>query len=503
MSVPYTWAIEMKLASVWTDVTRDVIKRDKSVNMRSIINGQLPTNVLPDIGTLSYWMDNSEANSGGKLGYYSLDHADCRAGFAEDTETRIKFVYDGVTKYFLHSWIDQAEPTAGQFRERHAYVHASNYIQKLVTNRTKRIPVQQNKRFDQLFDTIIDNCPIAPLNTSYDVDPSSSSLALHLQRDEETALSNALQKVLQSTGARAYILGDATDGETLAYANRYNRSLTPLSATFNNSMSNVKVVRKSQKTYDHVKATLTPCEIDTSEIVLASLQGEVAIRPGEDFDVEMRLRDPAGNTRISGIDFIDPLVEDTDYKITAYSGSSGNDMNAAVTVTLTPGGNTSKVRIHNNSGTIAFCNFLKLRCKGIYPYDSIDFTFGSGTEREFALSLPYMSSVATARAIGQATLAYVTQDLPEVSGLEYYPDASDAFMDNFMTLDFGSRIGVIEEATGLNAEFIINGFDSVEINNGLLKCTYALAHPGVDNEVFILDDPVKGILDNTVYRLAA
>ncbi len=502
MTVSYTWAIELKLSGSWTDVTRDVIKRGKQISLGGGLKGQLPTDCVAGIGTLSFYLDNSEANSAGLLGYYSPEHANCRAGFLKDvTEARIKFVYGATTKYFLHSWVNIIEPASGQFRERVTYVQAVNYIQKLTKAKTLRIPVQQNKRFDQLIDTVVSNCPTSPLNTSYAVDPSTSILAMHLERDEKSTLINVIQKICQSTGGKFYIRGNATDGETLVYENRNSRSLVALSGTLDNTMSDMKVSWKAEKTYDAIKATINPYDVDVSEVVLFSLQGEISVRAGQTYSFDARLRDPAGNTRVSGMDFIDPLVADTDYKITAYSGSSNNDLNGSVTITLAEkGSNTVKVQIVNPTGVTAYINFLQLRGKGIYPYDVIDFNFGSG-DSVLNYSMPYMNNFATARAIAQSMYTRIVQDKPDVSGVKFYPDANATLMNYFMTLDIGSRIALIEEATGLNSEFFINGYD-VTINDGLLEVFWTVADATLDGGLFILDDATKGVLDNTTYVLA-
>ena len=501
MAVSWSWAIEMYLSAAWTNITRDVVKVD-SIRIKNGIMGNSVTDCVGDIGTLSFTLDNSQANSAGLLGYYAPGHANCRTGFGKNTLVRIKFVYGATTKYYKHGRIQVIDPVVGQFGERTTHVQATDFMEILSENKTTRVPIQENKRFDELISTLISNSPTAPLSSSYAVDPSSSELAFHLEKDESNTLMNVAQKICQSTMGKLYLRGNATNGETLVYENRYARALSTLVGTLNNSMSAMKAPWNSGETYGAVKATVMPFTVDPTQVVLASLESEISVRPGETVSVELRLRDPGGNSRISGFDFVDPLVADTDYRVSSVSGNEANDMNAAVTITIDAGSNSVQASITNSTGVVtAYVNLLQVRGRGVYPYDVIDFNFGTGS-RVLTYSMPYMSNTSTGRAIGEAVYNRVTREMASIDGVSFYPDANATLMGYFMNLDVGSRVALIETATGVSAEYFINGYE-IEIENGaLLKMTWVLVSAEADGELFILDDVVKGVLNNTTYLLA-
>jgi len=82
----------MYLGGFWVDITGDVRNSSPVVWKR----GRASTDVddlTANTGTLSFVLDNSQANSGAKLGYYSYGHADCRAGFGPGALTRLSITY--------------------------------------------------------------------------------------------------------------------------------------------------------------------------------------------------------------------------------------------------------------------------------------------------------------------------------------------------------------------------------------------------------------------------
>lgn len=501
MAMIWAWAIEMYLSGSWVDITRDVIKTS-DISIKGGIQGSSITDCVADVGSLAFVLDNSEANSGHKLGYYAPGHANCRTGFAKGARVRIKFTTEAATKYYLHGRVQTIEPTIGQFRERITAVHATDFMQVLVENKTTRLEIQQNKRYDQLIETLINNAPIAPLATNYAVDPSSAEMAFHLERDEATALMNVAQKICQSTMGRLYLRGDATGGETLVYESRYTRALASLAGTLDNTMTDMDITYNSDSMYGAVKASIYPYSVDTDVTGnLAQLGSEIAVDAGKSVTVELRLRDPIGNTRVSGFDFVDPLDSATDYRVSATPLSDADDMNSQISISLEIGSNTVMATITNNGVVKAYVNFLQVRCRGIYSYDVVDFNYGTGN-RTLNYAMPYQSNANLGRSIGQAIYNEASTDVPTVQAVTFYADTDAYTLGWLMNLDIGSRIALVEEATGLNDEFFINGYEIVIEDGVKIKVTWILTYANVGANFFILDDATQGVLDNTTYLLA-
>ena len=93
MSAPFTWILQMELNGTWVDVTGDVMG-DSPKTLSRGIDGTAVTDRVAKVGTFSFVLDNSTSNSGGLMGYYSLDNANCRSGFKIGTKVRWAITID-------------------------------------------------------------------------------------------------------------------------------------------------------------------------------------------------------------------------------------------------------------------------------------------------------------------------------------------------------------------------------------------------------------------------
>ena len=501
MTVSWSWAVEMYLSAAWTDVTRDVVKAEP-VHATRGIQGSGVKDLVALPGMFSFVLDNSQANSGAKLGYYSPGHANCRAGFGKGTRVRLKLVHSGASYYWWHGRIRTIEPMAGQFRERMTFVQAADYMQILSDFQLDKLAIQEDKRFDQLIDTAVDAVSTAPMATSYAVDPSTSEIAFHLEQDERTYIMTVLQKICQSTGGMLFVKGDATGGETLTYESRHTRALRALAGTLNNTMSDMKLRWEEREQYTKVRVLVYPVRTDDSNVVLASLAQEVEIGPLKSYKFNLRVRDPNGSARISGKTLVSPLVADTDYKVSSVSGG-GNDKNGSVTVGTPSGSNVISVTITNpDLDASVYVNHLQVRGLGIYPYDSQDQFAGSG-DRHFTYEMPYQASLTFAKAYATYLQGATSNDLPIISDVWFYADFSDVLMGYLHgDVEIGSRVLLQEAATGLDMEFFVNFIDLEIVNNGSqAKVGWTLA-PAETAQYFILDDTTYGVLDEPTIVLA-
>ena len=263
-------------------------------------------------------------------------------------------------------------------------------------------------------------------------------------------------------------------------------------------MSDMSVSWKQDKKYSKVKASITPYSVDDIPVILASLESEIPIRSGTTETIELRLHDPNGSERISGYDFVTPLVAGTHYNASAFSGTTNGDANAAITIVTTFGSNTVHAAITNNGGATAYLNTLDIMGKGIYPYDVIDFSYGSGNN-VLNYSMPYLNDANLGRSIGQVIYNRAILDVPEISGISFYADGSSALMQGFLNTDIGSKVKIIEAVAGVDMEGFLNGWDAVIENGTTLQVNWLFVPAESQGRYFTLDDAVKGVLDNTVY----
>ena len=246
MTATYTWTMEMQLSGVWTDVTADV-RSSAPVSVSRGIDGSGVTDRVAKVGTMSFALDNSTANSGGLLGYYSPDNTNVRAGYGIGTYTRLiietsmtitdetgddildedgvaLLVDGGYCKFY--GKISDVTPIAGAYKERYVSVMCVDYMNELLVHNMNKLAVQAAKRGDQLVGAVVGNLPTAPLSTSYATGPDTFAYALNDVQDERTSGMNAVQRVDQSGLSYTFVRGDVvpgTLGEALVWHSRNTR----------------------------------------------------------------------------------------------------------------------------------------------------------------------------------------------------------------------------------------------------------------------------------------
>lgn len=491
----------------WTDVGEDVL-REKTFQARRGMNGAGPTDRVASPGMLTVSMDNGESNSAGLLGYYAPEHANARVGFVEGMRMRLKLSSGGTTRYVFHGRAEKVQPSAGRYDERETQVQAADFMEQLAIQKLKRIPVQTGKRTDQLLALIVANLPIAPLNTDYDTAPETFAYALQSEQDEKTYAITAVQKAVQSDLGYAYVIGNDTDGETFVYESRQARQLNLTSKlTLDNEYATLQTKRGADAVYNDIHVPVTPTKVNAAATtVLATSLNEIQINAGESKRITMRFVDPSGaGQRISGIDLVAPEA-DTDWKFSSISGNNGNDLNANLTAAYASdgeGGNAADVIYTNTGGTTGYLQAgFQIRGKGVYQYDAQEATASDTDSRdrhgnhELSYSIPYQSDFNTAQDFCDVLLMRNKEVLTEVQNVSYYAEASDTLMAGALSVDIGDRITLIEEATGLEADFFVNGVQFDIVKGVSLKVTYVVERVKLLVPAGILDDAEFGLLDS-------
>jgi hypothetical protein len=473
-----TWDIQLYIGS-WTSVKEDTVLV-VPVEWSGGATSSDPVGVrIAGTGVLSFALDNSSSNSGGLQGYYSPGHTNCRAGFARGTKVRVSLTSGGTTRYWKFKIVD-AIPMPGIYRERYTSVTAVDYINELASRRVERIPVQTNVTSDTLYQALIDNLPAAPDNTDFGVGVDTFLYAFHDIQDERSTAYSVAQKVALSGLEYFYLTGDATDGETLVSESRHARLVrTTDEATFSNTM--VDMAYRQSIIYNIVRATVHPAYLDTSpETILATLQREIQIGAGATLDpIIFRYRDPDGaSSRIAGLDMQTP-VAGTDYNMSTYSGGTGNDLNANLSLTVDFGGNSASVTPENTGGTRGFINTLNLRGRGLYLYDPIDVVAEDSTSitangpNELSLNLAYCSNPS----VGQDFVDWLLsiwkdpQAPDEIESITFVANRNSTFMGYGCSLDVGSRVVISETVGGASNDFFANRVSRRIEPGNILKVT--------------------------------
>src|SRR5262245_8745037 len=126
---------------VWVDVTRDV-RADTPIRLEYGIQGTSPTDRVASTGTLTFSLDNSEANSQGPLGPCSPNPANVRAGFGLGIGVRLAITYDDVPRYKWRGTLDAIQPVPGIAGTRRVQCVAVDWMDEAAKARLVGLPTQ-------------------------------------------------------------------------------------------------------------------------------------------------------------------------------------------------------------------------------------------------------------------------------------------------------------------------------------------------------------------------
>lgn len=494
-----TRTVEAKLNGVdWTDISADILDVSPLIVRRGIF-GNSPTDRVAGIGDMRLLLNNSATNSGAKLGYYSPGHANVRSGFEIGLKVRIKFASGATTKTKLVGLATEIDPQFGIYKDRRTSVTVSDWMIIPSNYKLKTLAVQADKRPDQVLTTLKDALPIVPTSTDFDTDPDTYERSLHTERDESTSGRTVMQKLAQSSLSTIFVDGD----DTLVYQSRHGRvSNTTVSATLNDTMTNLRVKRASKDVKTTIKTVTYPVEVDDG-ITLYTAQRELEITPGGTMEFVARYTDPSGSgRRLTGTENHVTPVADTDYKASSTSGS-GNDMNGDLGITVTFGANTAKVELTNDGSSTMYINLFQLRGDGLFMYDPVEYLIEDETAQaiygDYVLTydMPYQDDPNKGKDFGDHLQDVYGAPKNKIEQVVFVANYNETLMGYALNVDVGDRVAIIESLTATNDEYFVNGVE-YRYFNGVLTVTWALA-PATGGEFWFLGIQGLSEIGETTY----
>lgn len=167
------------------------------------------------------------------------------------------------------------------------------------------------------------------------------------------------------------------------------------------------------------------------------------------------------NVSVPAIGVITPVAT-TDFLVNTQADGLGTNLTTNCTVTLTDFGDTAKLVITNNSGSLGYITFLRIRGDAIYELNAADVTYPSDLDtvskpRELVLDLPWQQDINVAVDISNVLGAFYASQHPmpnikidDQPVLQYGPDLFDIVTLTVEYLGLGGqsyRVGGIVEAT--------------------------------------------------------
>ena len=180
-----------------------------------------PLTRVADIGNLNFELNNSIANSGKTMGYYSPANSTAvRVGFALEAPVVLKLGVSGSTVYkYKRFYIYKIDPVPGPLGARRTMVTANDFMGRLANQNILKVPVQVNARTDQALATAIAQMPIPPLATSFQASPDVLPYIFD-DISVNTAFMTACQHLAMTDAGYIFCCADSTSGELFQSHNR-------------------------------------------------------------------------------------------------------------------------------------------------------------------------------------------------------------------------------------------------------------------------------------------
>ena len=471
MPVTATFTLDMQFSGstgAWTDVRPDVLT-SPGISISYGINGNGPEDRVADTGTMNFSLNNSVANSGGVVGYYSPIHANARSGFTIGIGTRLTIIYSGSTMYKSVGRIDDIVVVPGKFGPRSTSVTVVDWIDEAAKHKLKQIALQINVLANAAINTVVNNMTRKPSGSSLATAQMEYPYALDTAWDEETTALGEFQRIANSDLGFIFISGSggstgaASTGNILVFQDRRTR-LAPSAckASLNDTMVMLQPLRSRSDIYNHVKMTVHPRNVDTvTTTVLYSLFGKPTAPAGCTLILEGNYTDPTlRSQRVGGASMVTP-VETTDY--TMGTDENGTNLTTDFTVTASYGANTVRYELANAGSQNAIVSKLQARGAGIYDYSPYSLAFENATStasfgrNDLDLDLPYESHESVASSLGEYILGQLDDPFNQIEEISFIGNTSDALMKAGLQVEPGDLVTITETVTGINNEFFVNG----------------------------------------------
>lgn len=452
--------VEFELAGVgggWTDVTADVQRaphNDPPIADYGI-PGVGPADRTASTGTHTFTLQNHTP-----AGYYSLEHANKRAGFAIGIGVRLSYLI-GATRYYKSiGRLAVVVPSAGSTRPI-VKCTAVDWMDSAARYRLTSLAMQTNKRADELITSVVAAMPDQPVSVSYDT--GSETYVLSLDQTVEAAAE--LQKIVASEFGFLYLRGDTTGGGKLVFKSRTSRLVAGAAdaAFTDDEIQGLDVPYNRDEVLNVIRAVTHPRTQDgAATTVLYQLQSTPLVTAGDTVELAGDYTDPNQRAvRVSGKDMVAPVAT-TDYLMNSQADGLGSNLTANFTVTAAYTGNAVFYTITNNGAVDGYITFLRSRGRGIYDFspvtakaisqDSID-AYG---QQDADVDMPYQSDPTVGEAVaGFVRTRYSTPIGASTIKLQVIGSTA-ALLLQVIAREPGDRITITESQTGLDIAGFIN-----------------------------------------------
>lgn len=440
---------------VWTDITNRVIQ---TVSGKMGIHGNSLFDRIADVGTMKLILRNVNNE-------FTPGHINCREGFMLGVRFRFQVANSsGNYKTRFYGYV----PKDGITLDSNKYLSITSvtivdYIERLSSHKINFPTHATNKRINEVANLILANMNIQPLSTDFSTGESVFTSVFDTVKPHTIAMQELSKLVISELGF-LYLKQTDTSDEVLCIDSRYKRSGESVEAIFDNSFmdSSESYVKHY---YNKVSAIVYPRRIDETNVILYILQTPIYVPDGETVNITGRFVDPDQEAvSVAGIDMIQP-VSSTDFKAYENADETGADLTANFTVTATYGTNGAEFEIINTGAAAGYVTKLQARGHGVYTYRPTEYTVEKSSEitalgeSGVIVKMPYQDNPLSAQSFAKNLLELFYAKRMLIDEISVAANRSAELTDNFINLQVGSRIRIIDNISGHDADYYIQSIE--------------------------------------------
>lgn len=510
--------LEMKLNGTWVNITRDVVGR---ISCHYGIMRNDPTARVAGIGAIKFALNNTDKNSAGKMGYYTPGHSEARSGFDTGVQVRIVFELGGTTIEKFTGKIPPKgiSPETGRYGAPITTVIAYDWMEQAANYNLKNIGFEESLTLAEAVALIIDEIPEQPPGVIqyYDME-SVFPTVFDTVKSSTTALSEIAKLTLSEIGYfyltrhGLNVEGRFTRTNTINFLTRlpvplayceeistesgaviqteagqsicYNKQIK---AEFDNSQMHLDVAFGANL-YNQTRFVAYPRRVDAANTtVLFELQNPIRLAPDDPAVIQGRYRDPdGGTTNVSGID-IQELVASTHYLMNSASDGTGDDLTADLLVEeveLGVGGFSAKIT--NTTNAEGWITKFDIIGKGVYLYDPLEYIKQNDSSIStygiypLTFDMKYQNDPLIAQTYSVIMLSLYDRSKMVVRAGEYNANRSLKMMLAFLMVEPGDMVHIIEDTSGTDRAFFVQGISFTIAPGGLINFSWAVKEADQD-----------------------
>lgn len=513
-SVPFGYTLEAESApGTWMDITGSVLTAVPLKYGRGIFQ-RGPTGSIARPGFISFGLDNSALR--GAEGRWTPGHANAPAWWQLETRVRLTLTFNAAIKRYRVR-LDQITPDAGVNGPRRVLCSGLDWLSEFATQDAADLALLENVRVDEALQAVVDLLPDPPAAVSFDVGTDEFPFVFDDLGGRFPKALAVTQDLVQSDGGLLVLRGDDDEGETLRFFNRlapmYEEvqiELTGAHLIADPSNPRVTWTRSDIVNYMEVQTVERRADDDATALLIA-LDNPLTVASGQTETFNFDYKDPNSEAdHVGGVD-MQPLSSASDWSANSKRDGTGRDLTANFDVVASYSGSRATISVTNNSGSDGFvrgfstADGLQARGRGLYRYapSSVPATNAPSVAKykQRPLTSPFSMPYQTSPTIGQAVAALKVHlwggMLTQPQRVRIRTEMDDALLEQGIARDVGDKISVMEEMTAVDGIKVIVAAVEGEIVEGHLRVWWTLL-PTVQDGGFILDDPVRGILDENV-----